>query len=141
MAISALAFVLNAQANTITLDTPNSGLSVSTGPYGTVTIDLIDSTHATIEFKSDPGFVFVDGSAVDFNVNGTVTVTLDSIIPGSVSLSSQGNGNADGFGTFNVRYTSGNSSPSGRFTDVIFDLLNTSGSWSSDTDVLSANAI
>jgi hypothetical protein len=141
MAGLALTLAVSAQANTITLDTPNSGLSVSSGPYGTVTIDLVDSTHATIEFKTDPGFVLVDGSAVAFNLNGTVVVSLSSVSPGTVSLSSQGSGTADGFGTFNTRFTSGNSSPSGRFTDVIFDLLNTSGTWSSDTDVLAANDI
>src|ERR1051325_3610942 len=84
-----LALSLTARANTIfTLSTPNSDLAGSPGPYGTVTVHYVDSTHATIEFVSNSGFVFLDGEANDWNLNGTASITSSSI-PG-VTLTSEG---------------------------------------------------
>ena len=140
--LSLLALSANA-TTTHLLDTPNSALSGSSpGPFGTVIVNLSDPTHASIEFVANPGFVFLDGEAVDFNLNGSsVAITVSTISPGTVSLSAEGLGNADGFGKFNRRFTSGNAGPQGRFTEALFNLVNNSGSWSSSDDVLIDNAL
>jgi hypothetical protein len=132
--------LLTAKANTIfTLSTPNSGLSGSPGPYGTVTVHYVDATHATIEFVSNSGFVFLDGEANDWNLNGTASITASSVP--SVTLTSEGSGNADGFGTFNTRYTSGNAGPGGRFTEALYSLTATgSTSWTGSDNVLAGGA-
>src|SRR5258707_4318856 len=77
VAIAALTGTLatSAFANTISLDTGNSGISGYTGPYGSVTVTWIDSTHAGITFTAlDNGyhFLFGDGGSVALNVNGTI---------------------------------------------------------------------
>src|SRR5437899_4174393 len=73
-----LAFtVLQARADSITYDltTGNSAISGYAGPYGSVTVNRTDSSHATITFVSSTVAgninLFGDGQSVDVNVNAT----------------------------------------------------------------------
>ncbi len=132
------------RAAQFTIDTPNSGLSPYPGDYAWVTVNLDpdNSTHATITFTAnvDAGFLFVDGSAVDFNLNGNASsISISSRDPSGIQITSEGPGNADGWGTFNQRFTSGTSSPEGRFTAITFDIIGDGTTWASDADVLCAN--
>jgi VPDSG-CTERM motif len=136
------------QANAFesTLDQANINF---TGPYGTVTVTLIDSTHASITFTSGTNsgniYLFGDGGSVAVNLNAT-TFTVDSITgsnsgtgftPGPYTFA--GAGNEDGFGSFNLTINSFDG-----FThssdSITFTVTNTSGTWGSDADVLIANS-
>ncbi len=130
------------------LTVPNSGISGFPGPYATVDVHLVDSTHATISFTSltNGGNIYLFGAvnAVDVNVNAT-TWTIGSFVatnsgtgftPGP--LSNGGSGTVDGFGVLNQTVNSFDG-----FTHtsnfISFTLTNTSGTWLSDTTVLVAN--
>lgn len=140
----------SADTTTITLGTGNSGgLDCCTGPYATVTITTTSSTTATVTFNSltNGGFTYLlaGNSAADLNVNATAFTV--GTITGSNSLSgftpgpftNAGAGTADGFGTFNLNIDSfdgfGHSS-----TTISFTLTDTSGTWSSASNVLVGNA-
>src|SRR6266403_273280 len=103
------------------LSTGNSAIAGFPGPYATVDVHLVDSTHATVSFSSmtNGGNIYLFGAvnAVAVNVNAT-TWTIGSFTatnagtgytPGPVS--SGGPGNVDGFGVLNqtVNSTDGNS--------------------------------
>ena len=64
-----------ADSITYTIDNPGSALSGFAGPYATVTVNLIDSTNATITFDSSTtaGITFLMGASqvADVNVNAT----------------------------------------------------------------------
>jgi len=133
-----------------TLDGGNAALSPYAGPYAQVDVTRVDATHATIEFSSltSGGNIYLlgDGSSVGFNVHAT-SWTLGAIT-GSNSgtgftpgpYSDGGGGNVSTFGVFNQTIDSfdgyGHSS-----TDILVNLTNTSGIWTSDSDVLIANSI
>ena len=75
-AIMALALVAPAaQASLIfTLTTNNGGFGNPPGPYGTVTVDLISATKATITIVGNQVgsnvYLFGDGGTLGFNTNG-----------------------------------------------------------------------
>jgi hypothetical protein len=131
------------------LSVGNPAISAYPGPYVSVTVNLTNSTHATITFTSltAAGNIYLmgDGSSVAVNVNAT-SWTVNNVT-GSNSgtgftpgpYSNGGSGNGDGFGVFNQRINSfdgfGNSSDS-----VTFTLTNTSGSWANAMAVLLANS-
>jgi len=127
----------------------NPAISGYPGPYVSVTVNLTNSTHATITFTSltAAGNIYLmgDGSSVAVNVNAT-SWTLTNVTglnsgtgftPGPYS--NGGSGNVDGFGVFNQTINSfdgfGHSSSTIRFT-----LTNTSGSWVNAAAVLAANS-
>lgn len=132
-----------------TIDVPNSALTPFAGPYATVSVTLIDATHATIQFDSaiNGGFLYLMGGqgAADLEVNGTYTLGSFSATglsnPGFSAPIFSGNnpGNVSSFGVFNlsVDLFDGFSSAA---TSISFELTNTGGTWASDTDVLVANA-
>jgi hypothetical protein len=117
----------------------NTPCLIGSGPYVKVTVTRIDADDATVRFLAYSPFLMGDGGAVGLNVNGTFTDSISSITPGTVSLS-HASGNLDGFGSFNLEYTSGSFDPSNRFSDVLIALHLTSGSWATDADVLSLNS-
>lgn len=142
LGLCALAFVPSARADSVTysLEAGNTALTGYPGPYGSVTVTLVDATHATIEFTagSSGGYSYKFGgvSAVDVNTNGTTTVSGITVS----SLTAAGSGNVDGWGTFNQ--TLNNFDGSGyAFTDVTFTVTLSSGSWGSAADVLAPNAL
>jgi hypothetical protein len=138
-----------ADAFTSSLDTGNSAISGFTGPYGTVTVTLVNSTTATITFTSSTNsgniYLFGDGGSVAVNLNAS-TFTVSNITgsnsgtgftPGPYTFA--GAGVEDGFGSFNLTINSFDG-----FThssdSITFTVTNTSGTWGSDADVLIANA-
>jgi hypothetical protein len=127
----------------------NSGLSGFPGPYATVDVHLVDSTHATISFTSltNGGNIYLFGgvNAVDVNVNAT-SWTIGSFVatnsgtgftPGP--LSNTGSGTVDGFGVLNQTVSSFDGfSHTSNF--ISFSLTNTSGTWATANSVLIANS-
>jgi hypothetical protein len=147
---SVLAFsVLPASAITYSLNTGNSAISGYTGPYGTVLVNLTDSTHATVTFTATTvggySFLFGGQGVVGVNVNAS-SWTLGAIsglnggtgfTPGS--FSNGGANNEDGFGVFNQTIDAFDGYT--HSSDVVtFTLTDTSGSWASDADVLTGIA-
>ena len=130
------------------LNQGNSAISSFTGPYGTVTITLVNSTTATVTFTSNTvagnTYLFGDGGSVALNVNATTfsatgitgTNAGTGFTPGPFSV---GSGNEDGFGSFNLRISSFDGFTHSSDT-ITFTLTNTSGTWASAADVLIANA-
>jgi hypothetical protein len=138
-----------ADAFTSQLNVGNTAISGFTGPYGTVTITLVNSTTATVTFTSNTVagniYLFGDGSSVALNVNAT-TFSVSGIsgsnagtgfTPGPYTLA--GAGNVDGFGSFNLRINSFDGFTHSSDT-ITFTLTNTSGTWASAADVLAFNA-
>jgi hypothetical protein len=151
LAIAALAFGPGTAKATISfdLDTGNSAISGFTGPYATVSVTLVDPTHATITFTSQThdGNIYLlgDGSSVAVNVNAT-TFTLGTITGSNAGTgftpgpySDGGSGNVNGFGVFNQTINSFDGFTHSSDT-ITFALTNTSGTWSGDANVLTANS-
>ena len=123
-----------------TLDSNNIG---QPPPIGSVSLTLLDSTHATLTFTSNTAlnYFFVGGVAsVAMNVNAT------SIAPPTISGNCSGctytvtsSGNMDGFGSFNLRIDSGSSGPPDRSTSITVGLVNTGGTWADEFSVLTNN--
>jgi len=156
VAVAGLGFQ-QAKADSISFDlgTGNSAISGFTGPYAHVVVNRTNATHATITFTSltNSGHIYLMGGqgTVGVNVNatswtlGTITGSnagtgfTQSVPAGKHQFSNAGAGNEDGFGSFNQTIDSfdgfGHSSDT-----VSFTLTNTSGTWSSASQVLTANA-
>jgi hypothetical protein len=129
-----------ARADTVyTLNVTQSG-DIGSGPFGTVTVHLNDSTHALVTFQAAVGYVFGDGNAADVNVNATTwTIGSFSNSPPFTGTSMDG-GNVNGFGTFNQVTTTGNFNAGNTFSTLSFVLTNTSATWANDASVLTANS-
>ena len=131
---------VNANSINYSLNVGNSAISGFTGPYGTVNVNLTDSTHATITFTGNTvgGFTFLFGGAQFANVNVNATsYTLVVSLPGSTTgVSSQ---NVSSFGTFNAAIDNfdGNGFA---VNSVIFTLTDTSSSWADAANVLTPNS-
>jgi hypothetical protein len=118
-----------------------------------VTVNLTTSTTADIEFDSltNGGFIYMtaDGQAVDMNVNATSfsisapsgTNSISGFHPGGiVGYNKQiGGGIVDGFGFFNLQIKDDTNNFTAAATSLTFTLTDTSGTWSSASDVLTAN--
>jgi hypothetical protein len=156
IAIACLGLQQAKAVTTYTLSAGNSALTNAgfTGPYGTATVTLVNSTTATVTFTAATQtiggttyqYMFGDGSSVAVNVNagswtlGTVTGTCagcTGITPGPYT--NGGSGTVDGFGTLNQTINSFDGFTSAA-TSITFTLTNTSGTWASDASVLIANA-
>jgi hypothetical protein len=120
-----------------------------TGPFAQVDVHLTDSTHATITFtsltKNGDIYLMGDGGTVGVNVNAT-SWTLSAITGSNAgtgfsaaTYSNGGSGNEDGWGTFNQTINSNDGFTHSSDT-VSFTLTDTSGTWSSASDVLKKNA-
>jgi len=123
-----------------TLDENNIGPPV---PLGSVSLTLLDSTHATLTFTSNTAqdiFFVGGGTSVGANINA-LSIALISITGdcASCTYAPAGSGNIDGFGSFNFRVTSGNSGPGGRSTTISFEIQNTGGTWADEFAVLTNN--
>lgn len=144
LALATLVLLLpvGAFADTVyTLNIGNAGLGGS-APWGTATVSLTDSTHATLTFTvtSGSGNVFFDTGAFNFNTNGAVTYTssLASCGSGPCIQSTGTGGNVSTFGVFdyNVKMFDG---PSDGVTTASFYLTLGSGTWANDSVVLDTN--
>jgi MYXO-CTERM domain-containing protein len=146
-ALLALAWTGPTQAASYTLSTPN--FSGYTGPFGTVTVTLeAGNTKADITFTGNSvggfDFLFGDGGSVAVNTNGTATLvgtptfTQDAGF-NTASFTSGGAGNEDGFGSFGFSLNNNDGAASAA-TSVSFVIQKSSGTWTSDTNVLTANS-
>ena len=142
-----------ADAFTSLLNNGNPAISGFQGPYGTVTITLVNSTTATVTFTASTQiiggityqYMFGDGSSVAVNTNGAASVSGISgtcvgcvgITPGAYTAA--GSGNVDGFGVLNQTINDFDGFTHAA-TVVTFTLTKTSGTWASDASVLIANA-
>jgi len=132
----------HAKADTVdfTLTIANSS-TLGPGPFGTVDVNRTSTTTAIITFTAASGFLFVDGSAVDVNVNASsFTATNFMVTPVTAeAVTASGSKNVDGFGTFND--TNSQMDAAHGASTVVFTLTNTSGtSWLTASQVLIANA-
>ncbi len=143
----------SARADMVTYDLTSVNISGYTGPYGTVTVDLMSSTTATIMFTSDVVngniYLFGGSGAVAVNVNAT-SVSISSLSEtqpvgfsthGSSNLSDGGSVTQEGGGTGDFNQTVNSFDG---FThaanSVTFDITGTGADWTSASQVLQANA-
>lgn len=146
----AMAFAQSVKANKISynLGVGNSAISSYINPggsFGTVLVNLTDSTHATITFTAGSSvvsgtsfaFLFAGEGMADVNVNAT---TFGTTVTTPSSISGTGSGNVSTFGNFNLEIKGDNGGPSARTGSVVFTLHDISGSWADAGDVLAANA-
>jgi hypothetical protein len=144
-----LALGSTASADTVfTLNIPNSGISAFTGPYGTVDIDLVNSTTATITLTalSNGGNYYAFGSDGAFGVNVNATSWSVSGLTGTApathsgpSFTNDGAKSEDGFGTFNQTFKEFDGAGYS-LTSVMFTLTNTGGVWADSGSVLAPTA-
>ena len=138
-----------ADAFTSQLNVGNPAISGFAGPYGTVTINLVNSTTATVTFTSNTVagniYLFGDGGSVALNVNAA-TFSVSGITGSNAGVgftpgpwSQVAAGNEDGLGSFNLRISSFDGFTHSSDT-ISFTLTNTSGTWASANDVLAFNA-
>src|SRR5215472_4327946 len=97
---------VGAWADMITLNITVGNPSITgLGPFGTVTINRIDATHATLTFTSALPDLFTDGSSVAANVNLTGR-TVGAVVPPTGDCPSctyaYSSGQVNGFGNFNL---------------------------------------
>jgi hypothetical protein len=112
----------------------DSGLG--TGPFGSVLVNLTDSTHATITFTAASGYLFVDGGSVAVNVNAS-SWTIGSFTSNGETVFNDGSGNEDGFGNFNQKVSMMDSSNGASVISFVLTLG--SGTWASAANVLAFN--
>ncbi len=121
---------------------PNLDLSSFPSPYAHVDVNRTSSTTADITFTglAAGGFTYSFGAAqaIDVNVNATTfTVGTPSVL--TLSLANPpGTTNVSQFGNFNTTFDNFDGFNS-RFSTVDFTLTNTSGTWLSALDVLTAD--
>jgi hypothetical protein len=142
MAMSALP----ASADTIyTLTDSNTAL---TGPFGTVDVNLTEAvgscigatanTCAIITFTAESGYLFIDSSIADIQVNATSWTVGDFSFTCATTGCDGGSGQVNGFGTFNQTTNAFDGFASG-VSSLNFELHNTSGTWATSADVLTTN--
>ena len=136
---------------TYTLSNPNGAIAAFPAPYGSVTVNLdVTQTIATITFTAANTaafqYLFGDGGTAAVNVNGAFTLgaITGTHLPGfgfhaGEGYSDGGAGQVDGFGNFNLTINSSDGYTRSS-NSVTFTLTKTSGTWSSDANVLIANA-
>ncbi len=132
-----------------TIGDPNTALTPFPGPYATASVTIIDATHASIVFNSLSGggniFLMGGDNAFDLNVGATSFTTSPAVtattLPGfsAPSCSNDGSGNVSEFGVLNLTFKcfDGFTNAGTMFS---FTLTNTSGTWASESDILTANA-
>lgn len=121
-----------AKANMITID--YSAISSYPEPYASVLVNEIDTTHATITFTADStgGYTYLLSSP-GVNVNAS-TFTVNSLF-----YFTQKSGNKEGgFGNFNLVLDTGSGFPKA-VGSLSFNVVDTSGTWASASDVLTPN--
>jgi hypothetical protein len=131
-----------ASADIITSSLTVSDGTLGAGPFGSVQINLTDSTHATLTFTAASGFTFGDHNAIDANINAT-SFTVSGATANCASctlMASIGASNIDGDGSFNLTSTVGNFGPNSDFTTGSFTVTDLSGTWASALQVLAFNS-
>jgi hypothetical protein len=136
----ALFFAQSASADTITYTLNNSNLGSSfTGPFATVQVNLTSSTTATITFTAGTGYVLMDSSIADANVNATSwSISGFSFACGGAGCNG-GSGQVNGFGVFN-QTTNAFGGYGDALSTVNFTITDTSGTWANAASVLAPNS-
>ena len=134
---------------TSSLNAPNDVLSAFDGPYGTVSITLVDATHATVTFTGNTvngnTYMFGGAQGTDLNINGSATASGFSFTQNGVGfdapiVSGQGSGTVDGHGDYNLTIDYFNGFKHA-FDSVEFTLTATGATtWASASNVLALNA-
>ncbi len=147
-----------AAASTITYDlgSPNAALSSYPGPYATVSVDLTNSTTATITFTSlsqtsggnTYAYKLGGTGAADVNVNST-NFSVSNIsftggctgagCPSGGTAFTQGSGSVSSFGSFNLTLKDADG-VGDAVHSVSFTLTDIGGTWANAAAVLALNA-
>ena len=109
------------------------------GPYAQVEIHLIDATHATAMFSGLNSFVFgemgLDINASSFGISG-LSFTLAPGVTKTPDYTIDLGGKVGSVGNFALDYLSSPNGASDAVSSASFTILNKSGTWASDTNVL-----
>jgi len=133
----------------LNLGVPNAAISGFTGPYALVTVTTTGASTADVSLTSLSSggniYLFGDGSTIALNTNGTVTASLIAGTNSGTGFSSPGpfttdvsGKQVDGFGNFNFLINNFNGFAHS-VDSLTFTLTDTSGTWASAADVLTAN--
>jgi hypothetical protein len=132
----------------LNLGVPDSEISQYPGPYGKVDITLTDATHANITLTAlndvADGFYYRFGAhaSLGLNFNGTAAL-IGSITAsgpdGNQTLTLGGPASEGGFQQFNFTLND-KGGDTHAVTSISFSVANTTGTWSSDSNVLTPNA-
>ena len=138
-AVVALGSTAVANADSVVINVPNSGLSGSPGPYATVTYTL-NGSNIDVTVTMFPGFAaFGTGDANNgifgFNIVGSTAGLNITNLPAGFAFNPAG-GQMDGFGNFDVTLSCCN--PPG-VTSFSFTISRTGG-FSSASDIFEANS-
>ena len=111
------------------------------GPYAQVEIHLIDATHATAMFSGLNSFSFgemgLDINASSFAVSG-LTFTLAPGVTKTPDYTAVMGGKVGSIGNFALDYTDNPNGASDAVSSASFTIHNTSGTWASETNVLTS---
>lgn len=140
-AIVALSSAVAAKADQVVINTPNAGLSVTPGPYATVTYVLNGTGGIDVSVQMASGFAaFGDGNGNNgifgFNIVGsTAGLAVTNFSPNFLTAN-LGGGTMDGFGNFEVTISCCNASNA--ITNFSFTVTRTGG-FSSASQLFEAN--
>lgn len=139
-AVVALGSSAIARADQVIINTPNSGLSGTPGPYATVTYNL-NGSNIDVTVQMFPGFLaFGEGNGNNgifgFNIVGSTAGLSVTGFPANFSAN-LGGGNMDGFGPFEVTLSCCN--PSNAVSSFSFTVSRTGG-FSSASQLFEANS-
>src|SRR5262249_52557538 len=139
-AVVALGSAGVAYADAVIINTPNSGLSATPGPYATVTY-VLNGSNIDVTVNMFPGFqAFGEGNGNNgifgFNIVGSTAGLSVTNLPAGFTAN-LGGGQMDGFGNFEVTLSCCN--PSNAVNSFSFTVSRTGG-FSSASDLFEANA-
>lgn len=125
------------------IGSPNTALQDYAGPYATVNINLVDSTHATITVSALSGYLLGGANILALNIaGGNVTAGNYSWGGGlpstTIPYGSISGGNVSSFGNFNFVLNAFDGYPNA-VNQLSFDITNNAGTWASDASVLFDN--
>jgi hypothetical protein len=143
---------------TFTLNNGNTGLGGDPGPFGTVTVTWVDSTHATVTLTGNTVvsgantyvYSFGDGGTIGLNLNAALVNKIADVTLTGLSLTDAGHsstppsfkdvasGNEDGFGNFNFQIDL-NAGWGSAASKLSFGLTLNQGTWASVSDILNLN--
>ena len=127
-----LFFPVSSKADTITYPVKSPSPSMPPGTYGSVTVDLITTTQATITLAAANYPLIALGDGGILAVNPTGNWTVNSYTSG---LTNVGAGKVDGIGYFKLAFDDGPGF-SNPYASVFVTLDLSSGTWATAADVL-----
>jgi hypothetical protein len=154
-AFALVAGVKNARADVMTYDvvTPNSDLTGYTEPFVQVTVNLVNSTHATITFDSltNGGYTYLltgapgTGAPAAFaNISGNFSLASYSgtLYSGSSNaLSNGGSQSINGFGAFDQSVKVKDNLLADSYTEIVMQVTATgTNTWAHAANVLTSNS-